>query len=149
LDNHTIEYIRNKRKQYLFFLIVIGIFGLILFTLSRMKTVDTIDGYIESRGLTDLYDKISSSTTDSPLKKTPNLLESPKFIPYRIEGEKLLLEKAFTFQGKKITDAVFQIKQHGNTLFSDGFSSSISGLFCRGTVKKGSEKFMIYYCDER
>jgi hypothetical protein len=117
--------------------------------LSRTKTVDTIDIYVESKGFTDLYDKISSSIEKSPLKKSPNLLESPKFIAYRIEGEKLLLENTFTFRGKKITDAVFQIKEHGNTLFSEGFSSSYSGLFCRGTVKKGSDKFMIYYCDER
>lgn len=149
MDKNTIEYVRTKRKQYLFFLFVITVFGLVLFSLSKMKTVDTIDIYVESRGLTDLYDKISSSIAESPLKKSQNLLEEPKFIPYRIEGEKLMLEKTFTFRGKKITDAVFQIKQHGNTLFSDGFSSSYSGLFCRGTVKKGSDKFMIYYCDER
>lgn len=149
MDKNTIEYIRTKRKQYLVFLSVVGIFGIVLFIISRANNTEPAGTHVESGGFIDIYDRISSSTGEIPLKKSDNLLKNPKFLPYRIEGENLFLEKPFTFQGKNITNAVFRIKQHGNTLFSDSFFSSLPGLFCRGTVKKGSEKFMIYYCDTR
>jgi len=143
LDRNAAEYIRVKRKQYLFFMSVIAIFGLVLFLFSRFRETEPFGTYVENRGMTDLYGRISASADQAPLKKRENLLESPKFIPYRIEGDRLILEKPFSFQGRKIENATFRIKYHGNTIFSEGFSSSVPEILCRGTAKKGTEKFMI------
>lgn len=146
MDRNASEYIRVKRKQYLFFMSVIAIFGLVLFLFSRFRETEPFGTYVENRGMTDLYGRISASADSAPLKKRENLLENPKFIPYRIEGDRLILEKSFSFMGKKIENGIFKIKYHGNTMFSEGFSSSVPGVLCRGTAKKGTEKFMIFYC---
>lgn len=146
MDKNTSEYIHTKRKQYLLFLSVIAIFGLVLFLFSRLNETEPFGAYVENRGMTNLYGKISASANDAPLKKRENLLESPKFVPFRIENDRAFLENSFAFQGRKIENGIFTIKRHGSTLFSDGFTSRDSDVFCRGTAKNGTETFLIYYC---
>lgn len=149
MDKFTVEYIQSKRKKYFFSITLICIFGLVLYFFNKTDIETLEEQPIEKKGMTDLYGNITRSTAEEPLKKSSNILEDPKFLSCRIEGEKLFIEKPFTLNGKKISDAVFQIKRHGNTLFSEDFSCDDPTLHCKGTIKEGSEKFMIYYCAKK
>lgn len=80
--------------------------------------------------------------------KSKNILNAPILISCSVENGKALVKEPFEVAGLKATNAVFELASHGKTLYSSGFSSKESNIFCRGTMKEGQQKIFVYYCEK-
>ena len=81
-------------------------------------------------------------------ERSINLLKVPLLLSCSVEEGKALVKEPFEVAGKKVTNAVFELGNHGNTLYSLNFSSKENKVFCRGTLKEGEKKIFVYYCEK-
>ena len=80
--------------------------------------------------------------------KSANIMEAPLILDCSVENGRALVKEPFEVAKNKVTNAVFELANHGNTLYSLDFSSKENQVFCRGTLKEGQQKIFVYYCEK-
>lgn len=80
--------------------------------------------------------------------KSANILKAPLILDCSVENGRALIKEPFEVAKNKVTNAVFELTNHGKTLYSLDFSSKENQVFCRGTLKEGQQKIFVYYCEK-
>jgi hypothetical protein len=157
------EYLAVRRRNFLWIVFSLVMFGAILY-FARIFSDYSEENGIES--LDDVQDyfvgilkkdfAIFPESEDAEEEKndfeakerSANLLKVPLLLNCSIEEGKAFVKEPFEVAKNKVTDAVFELANHGNTVYSLDFSSKENNVFCRGTMKEGEKKIFVYYCEK-
>ncbi|MBR4489867.1 hypothetical protein IKP13_04465 [bacterium] len=157
------EYLAVRRRNFLWIIFSLVMFGAILY-FARIFSDYSEENGIES--LDDVQDyfvgilkkdfAIFPESEDAEEEKndfkekerSANLLKVPLLLNCSVEEGKAFVKEPFEVAKNKVTDAVFELGNHGNTLYSLDFSSKENEVFCRGTLKEGEKKIFVYYCEK-
>ncbi len=148
MDRFKFEYIRKRRKRFLAAFFALIVFGTVLFMLSSNIEFGKEDDAVEAveGGVTELYRKMVSEEMESEEYVSRNILPEPVSVNYRIEGNRLSVHSKIKLRGNFIEEPFFEIKEHGNMIFSERFFSKNGNIHCKGVMEKGAAQFFIYYC---
>lgn len=154
------EYISGRRHRFIWSALAIVLFGAILYFVNFIQNYiddNDLDGlgglgemfYENVKADLDMFpeggsDKKDAGTTEY---KSANLLKVPLLLNCAAENGKIVISEPFEIGGRKISNAVFDVAMHGNTLYSSGFSSDDDSILCKGTMKEGGRKFFVYFCE--
>ena len=162
-NNNKKEYVSGRRRRFLWGTLALVLFGAILYFASVVGDYaeeNDIENFDEAK---DYFVEILKKDVsifpegDAPVEekhdrkkdeKSANLLNDPLLLNCSVENGKALVKEPFEVAKNKVTDAVFELGIHGNTLYSLNFSSKENKLFCRGTMKEGEKKIFVYYCEK-
>lgn len=157
------EYLAGRRRHFLWIVFSLVLFGAILYFAS------VAGNYAEENDIENLDDAkdnffkiLKNDIAIFPEGETPedekndadkeersaNLLKAPLLLNCSVEDGKAIVKEPFEVAKNKVTDAVFELDNHGNTLYSLNFSSKENAVFCRGTMKEGEKKIFVYYCEK-
>lgn len=150
MGKDKIEYIREKRRKLCAALLAVVFFGALLYFLTILNE-KTEEAEAVSGGLFDIARKLDDETTSSGenTNVSSNILKVPILVPFTQEEGRIMVKGGFKIKKKTVPDAVFEIGSHADTIYSKGFLSGVKNLFCKGTMKKGSDRFFIYFCEEK
>ena len=142
------EYIQKRRKNLLIAFSVLTVVGVILFALSFFNETNT--SVVPSGGLYNFAGKLKKSIKLDPSQRQ-NILKEPLKVRYKInlESDELTVQNSFMIGEKKVSNAIFSIKEHKNMLYSEDFSSDDKNILCRGVMKKNADYFFIYFCSDK
>lgn len=151
LEKDKMQYILEKRKKLIFSLILVTVFGSVLYILGIIHKQDENKEESASGGLFDIAKKLENEVSASAEKKitSENLLKAPVSLLYSIENDKIKLKETFRINKNLITDGVFTFDTHGNIIYSTGFISKDGSVNCKGVMKTGNDRFFIYFCTEK
>ena len=162
-NNNKKEYVSGRRRRFLWGTLALVLFGAILYFAS------VVGDYAEENDIENLDDAkdnffkiLKNDIAIFPEGETPedekndadkeersaNLLKAPLLLNCSVEDGKAIVKEPFEVAKNKVTDAVFELDNHGNTLYSLNFSSKENAVFCRGTMKEGEKKIFVYYCEK-
>ena len=162
-NNSKNEYLAGRRKHFLWVTFALVLFGAILYfasIISDYAEKNDIENFDEAQ---DYFVEIlkkdfaifpedgapeEEKHDTQKEEKSANLLKVPLLLNCSVEDGKALVKEPFEVAGNKVTDAVFELASHGNTLYSMDFSSKENKVFCRGTMKEGEKKIFVYYCEK-
>ena len=162
-NNNKKEYVSGRRRRFLWGALALVLFGAILYSASIVGNYaekNDIENFDEAKDyfVTVLKKDIAifpESETPEDEKndaekeeKSANLLKAPLLLNCSVEEGKAIVKEPFEVAKNKVTDAVFELNNHGNTLYSLNFSSKENAVFCRGTMKEGEKKIFVYYCEK-
>ena len=157
------EYLAGRRRHFLWITFSLVLFGAILYFASvagDYATENDIENFDEAK---DYFVNIVKKDiaifpeSDAPEEenhavqkdeRSINLLKVPLLLNCSVEEGKALVKEPFEVAKNKVTNAVFELGSHGNTLYSLNFSSKENEVFCRGTLKEGEKKIFVYYCEK-
>lgn len=151
MELHKTEYIRKERKKLLVSLTLLVCFGTILYATGMRNKNKPIKEEALSGGLFDIAKKLDSENTSEnrSFEKSSNILQTPLSVPFVIENDKIFINESLKIAKREIHNGIFFIKEHGNTIYSTDFTSNDSSIYCKGTMKKGGDRFFIYFCEKR
>ena len=157
------EYLAGRRKHFLWGTFALVLFGAILYFAS------VVSDYAEKNDIEnfdDVKDNIVGVLKNDfaifPEGETPedekndadreerskNILKVPLLLNCSVEDGRAVVKEPFEVEKNKVTEAVFELAGHGNTLYSLNFSSKENALYCKGTLKEGQQKIFVYYCEK-
>ena len=157
------NYIEERRKRFLWGVFSLVMFGAILYFASIFSDYakkNNIENFDDAKDnvLSILKKDIAifpehntgADEKNDPAKeeKSVNILKSPLLLNCSVENGKAVVKEPFNVAKNKVSEAVFELANHGNTLYSMGFSSKENSVFCRGTMKEGEKKIFVYYCEK-
>lgn len=157
------EYIAERRKRFLWVFFSFVLFGAILYFASifsdyaKENNIENIDDAknnimeILKKDLTMFPDSNTGNKENNIAEKEEkslNILKAPILLNCSVENGKAIVKEPFEVAKHKVTNAVFELGNHGNTLYSLDFSSKENSVFCRGTIKEGEKKIFVYYCEK-
>ena len=162
-NNNKKEYVSGRRRRFLWGSLALVLFGAILYFASIIGDYaeeNDIENFEEAK---DYFVEIlkkdvsifpegdAAEDEKHDIKKdeiSANLLKVPLLLNCSVEKGKALVKEPFEVAKNKVSDAVFELGIHGNTLYSLNFSSKENEVFCRGTLKEGEKKIFVYYCEK-
>lgn len=162
-NNNKKEYVSGRRRRFLWGSLALVLFGAILYFASIVGDYaeeNDIENFEEAK---DYFVEIlkkdvsifpegdAAEDEKHDIKKdeiSANLLKVPLLLNCSVEKGKALVKEPFEVAKNKVSDAVFELGSHGNTLYSLNFSSKENEVFCRGTLKEGEKKIFVYYCEK-
>lgn len=162
-NNNKKEYVSGRRRRFLWGSLALVLFGAILYFASIIGDYaeeNDIENFEEAK---DYFVEIlkkdvsifpegdAAEDEKHDIKKdeiSANLLKVPLLLNCSVEKGKALVKEPFEVAKNKVSDAVFELGSHGNTLYSLNFSSKENEVFCRGTLKEGEKKIFVYYCEK-
>lgn len=162
-ESNNNNYLIIRRKHFLWGLFSLVLFGAILYFASifndyaEKNDIETLDDVKKNiiRILKKDFaifpesdsagDEKNNSETES---KSRNILKAPLLLTCSVENGRALVKEPFEVAKNKVTNAVFDLANHGKTLYSTGFSSKENTVSCRGTMKEGQQKIFVYYCEK-
>ena len=162
-NNNRNDYLAIRRRHFLWVAFSLVLFGAILYFASiyndyaeknEIESLDDIKKNVIKILKNDfaLFPGSNSSEEEKNLgkkeEKSKNLLSAPLLLNCSVENDKAVLKEPFEVAGKKASNAVFKLANHGSTLYSLGFSSKENTISCRGTLKEGQQKIFVYYCEK-
>ena len=157
------EYLAGRRKHFLWVTLALVLFGAILYFASvagDYAEKNDIENFDEAKDyfLTILKkDFAIFPEGDVPVEerhsvqkdeRSANLLKVPLLLNCSVEDGKAFVKEPFEVARNKVTNAVFELSNHGNTLYSLNFSSKENAVYCKGTMKEGQQKIFVYYCEK-
>ena len=163
-NNNENNYLAARRRLFLWILFAIGIFGLVLYVLSvvqnyvKENNVEIFDDVKNNSVafLKDIFNFFPDSDAEKKEKnnaaekdKSANILKVPLLLDCTVRNERIFINSPFEVGGRKVSNAVFDFKRHGATIYSSGFYSKEGKVTCRGTMKEGAKQFFVYYCEEK
>ena len=161
-DNKS-KYIAERRKHFIWGTFALVLFGAILYFASifsdyaKKNNIENFDDVKDNvigilKKDLEIFPESSMNQEENNIavkdEKSANILKTPLLLNCSIENGKAVVKEPFNVAKNKITDAVFELGNHGNTLYSLGFSSKENTVFCRGTMKEGEKKIFVYYCEK-
>jgi len=151
LEKDKVQYITEKRRNLIFSLILVAVFGFTLYVSDMIHKEDDNKEEAASGGLFDIAKKLENEVAGSDEKRTAsaNLLKTPVSLLYAIQDDKIKLKESFRINKNIITDGVFTFDSHGDTIYSTGFTSKDGTLDCKGVAKRKNDRFFIYFCSEK
>lgn len=162
-NNSKNDYLSGRRRRFLWGTFALVLFGVILYFASvagdyaeenDIENLDEAKDYFVGVLKNDIAifpeGEASEEEKENAEKeeKSANLLKAPLLLNCSVEDGKALVKEPFEVARNKVTDAVFELGNHGNTLYSLNFSSKENNVFCRGTLKEGEKKIFVYYCEK-
>ena len=162
-NNNKKEYVSGRRRRFLWGMLALVLFGAILYSASIVGNYaekNDIENFDEAKDyfVTVLKKDIAifpegetpedEKNDAEKEEKSENLLKAPLLLNCSVEEGKALVKEPFEVAKNKVTNAVFELGNHGNTLYSMDFSSKENKVFCRGTMKEGEKKIFVYYCEK-
>ena len=162
-ENNNNDYLHIRRKHFLWVVFSLVLFGAILYFSS------VVSDYAEKNDIEnfeDAKDKViavlkhdfaifpeNDGTEDEKNEagkeeKSKNILQAPLILNCSVENGKAVLKEPFEVAKHKVSNGVFELAGHGNTLYSTSFSSQENSVSCRGTMKEGQQKIFVYYCEK-
>lgn len=162
-NNNKKDYLSIRRKHFLWLAFSFVLFGAILYFASvfsdyaQKNNLETLDDVKENVlgilkndfALFPENDPDSDEKNDSGKEeKSKNLLKAPLLLSCSVENGKAVVKEPFEVAKNKVTDGVFELANHGKTLYSLSFSSKENAVSCRGTLKEGQQKIFVYYCEK-
>ncbi len=151
LEKDKIQYIAEKRRKLIFSLVLVAVFGSILYISGVIHEQEKNVEEAASGGLFDIAKKLEDEVSAPDEKRTTpvNLLKAPVSLLYSVENDKIKLKESLRIGKKIITDGSFTFDSHGDTLYSTGFMSKGNSFFCKGGTKSRNDRFFIYFCSEK
>ena len=161
--NNGDTYTNVRRKHFLWGTFALVLFGAVLYCAS------VVSDYAEKNDIENLEDAKDKIVTvlkhDIALfpeneaseeekneagkeEKSKNILKTPLILNCSVENGKAVVKEPFEVAKNKVTNAVFELANHGKTLYSFNFSSKENNVSCRGTMKEGQQKIFVYYCEK-
>lgn len=161
-NNSNKEYLTIRRRHFLWITFSLVLFGAILYFASifsdyaQKNDIETLDDVRKNiigilKNDFAIFPESDSVEEESPLEneeKSKNILKAPLILSCSVEEGKALVKEPFEVAKNKVTDAVFELGNHGNTLYSLNFSSKENKVLCRGTLKEGEKTIFVYYCEK-
>ena len=162
-NNNSDTYTNVRRRHFLWGTFALVLFGAILYF------ANVIGDYAEKNDIEsfdDAKDKIvtvlkhdfaifpendaaeEEKNEAGKEEKSKNILKVPLLLNCSVENGKAHVKEPFEVAKNKVTNAVFELGSHGNTLYSLNFSSKENKVSCRGTMKEGQQKIFVYYCEK-
>lgn len=157
------DYTSIRRKHFLWVAFSLVMFGAILYFASifndyaKKNDIENFDD-IKNQMMDVLkkdFTMFPENSADNDMEeraekedKSANILEAPLILDCSVENSRALVKEPFEVAKNKVTNAVFELANHGNTLYSLNFSSKENQVFCRGTLKEGQQKIFVYYCEK-
>ncbi|MBP5405583.1 hypothetical protein J6Z19_00340 [bacterium] len=157
------EYLAIRRRHFLWVAFSLVLFGAILYFASiyndyaeenEIESLDDIKQNIIGILKNDFAIFPGNNPSEDEKKeggkeeKSKNLLSAPILLSCSVENDKAVLKEPFEVAGKRASNAVFKLANHGKTLYSLSFSSKENAISCRGTLKEGQQKIFVYYCEK-
>lgn len=157
------EYLAGRRKHFLWVTLALVLFGAILYFASvagDYAEKNDIENFDEAQ---DYFVEIlkkdfaifpedgapeEEKRDTQKEEKSTNLLKVPLLLNCSVEDGKALVKEPFEVDKNKVSEAVFELTSHGNTLYSLDFSSKENTVYCKGTLKEGQQKIFVYYCEK-
>lgn len=162
-NNSKKEYLNSRRKHFLWGTFALVMFGAILYSANvvsdyaeknDLENLDEAKDYFVEIFKKDIAIFPDGETAEDEKsdaekeEKSANLLKVPLLLNCSVEDGKAIVKEPFEVAKNKVTNAVFELGNHGNTLYSLDFSSKENNVFCRGTMKEGEKKIFVYYCEK-
>ena len=162
-NNSKKEYLSGRRRRFLWGTFALVLFGAILYFASvagdyaeenDLENLDEAKDYfveVLKKDIAIFPENEAQEDEKNDAKnneKSANLVKVPFLLNCSVENGKAFVKEPFEVAKNKVTNAVFELGSHGNTLYSLGFSSKENKLFCRGTLKEGEKKIFVYYCEK-
>ena len=162
-NNSKREYLDSRRRRFLWGTFALVLFGAILYLASiigdyaeknDIENFDEAKDYFVEILKKDIAIFPEGETPEDEKndagkeEKSANLLKAPLLLNCSVEDGKALVKEPFEVARNRVTDAVFELNNHGNTLYSLNFSSKENAVSCRGTLKEGEKKIFVYYCEK-
>lgn len=162
-NNNKKEYVSGRRRRFLWGTLALVLFGAILYSASIVGDYaeeNDIENFDEAKDyFVEILKKDVAIFPESEAseeekhdtqkdEKSANLLKVPLLLNCSVENGRALVNEPFEVARNKVTNAVFELASHGNTLYSLDFSSKENKVFCRGTMKEGEKKIFVYYCEK-
>jgi len=162
-NNSKKEYIDGRRRRFLWGTFALVLFGAILYFASVVADYaekNDIENFEEAKdyfveilkkdiAIFPENDDAEEEKHDTKKdEKSANLVKIPLLLNCSVENGKAFVKEPFEVAKNKVSDAVFELGSHGNTLYSFNFSSKENEVYCRGTLKEGEKKIFVYYCEK-
>ena len=162
-NNSKKEYIDGRRRRFLWGTFALVLFGAILYFASVVADYaekNDIENFEEAKdyfveilkkdiAIFPENDDAEEEKHDTKKdEKSANLVKIPLLLNCSVENGKSFVKEPFEVAKNKVSDAVFELGSHGNTLYSLNFSSKENEVYCRGTLKEGEKKIFVYYCEK-
>ncbi|MBP5590464.1 hypothetical protein J6Y50_01225 [bacterium] len=162
-NNSKKEYIDGRRRRFLWGTFALVLFGAILYFASVVADYaekNDIENFEEAKdyfveilkkdiAIFPENDDAEEEKHDTKKdEKSANLVKIPLLLNCSVENGKAFVKEPFEVAKNKVSDAVFELGSHGNTLYSLNFSSKENEVYCRGTLKEGEKKIFVYYCEK-
>ena len=162
-NNSKKEYLSGRRRRFLWGTFALVLFGAILYfasVVSDYAEKNEIENFDEAKDYfveilkkdiaifpeNEAQEEEKHDTENN--EKSANLVKVPLLLNCSVEDGKAFVKEPFEVAKNKVTEAVFELGSHGNTLYSLNFSSKENKVFCRGTLKEGEKKIFVYYCEK-
>ncbi|MBO4711806.1 hypothetical protein J5681_07825 [bacterium] len=157
------EYLAGRRKHFLWGTLALVLFGAILYfasVVSDYAEKNDIENFDEAKDY--FFEILKKDFAIFPEgeaqeeekhdkkqdEKSLNLLKIPLLLNCSVENGRASVNEPFEVARYKVTDAVFELASHGNTMYSLNFSSKENAVYCKGTMKEGQQKIFVYYCEK-
>jgi len=162
-DNNNNNYLSTRRKHFLWVVFSLVLFGATLYFASifsdyaeknDIETLDDVKKNILEILKNDFAIFPESGSNEEEKNdgekndKSKNILDVPLLLGCSVENGKAVVKEPFEVAKNKVTDGVFELANHGKTLYSISFSSKENKISCRGTMKEGQKKIFVYYCEK-
>lgn len=161
-DNRS-NYLSVRRKHFLWGALALVMFGAILYCASVASDYaekndienfddvkDNIVGVLKNDfAIFPEGDAAEEDKNDADKEeRSKNILKVPLLLNCSVEDGKAIVKEPFEVDKNKVSEAVFGLASHGNTLYSLDFSSKENTVYCKGTLKEGQQKIFVYYCEK-
>lgn len=162
-NNNNNNYLSVRRKHFLWGTFALVLFGAILYCASvvsdyaeknEIENFDDAKEYglgILKRDFALFPENDAAEEEKKEIEKeerSKNLLKTPILLNCSVENDIAVVKEPFEVAGKKVSEAFFELANHGKTLYSTSFSSKENAVSCRGTLKEGQQKIFVYYCEK-
>ena len=162
-NSNNNNYLSVRRKHFLWGTFALVLFGAILYFASiagdyaEKNDIETLEDVKENVAGILKHDFAlfpENDTAEEEKKeiekeeKSKNILKVPILLNCSVEEGKAVVKEPFEVAKNKVTNAVFELASHGNTMYSLNFSSKENAVYCKGTLKEGQQKIFVYYCEK-
>ena len=162
-NNSKKEYLSGRRRRFLWGTFALVLFGAILYfaniagDYAEKNDIETLEDVKENVTGILKHDFAIFPENDAAEEekkeiekeeKSKNILKAPILLNCSVEDGKAVVKEPFEVAKNKVTDAVFELASHGNTMYSLNFSSKENAVYCKGTLKEGQQKIFVYYCEK-
>ena len=162
-NSNNNEYLSGRRRHFLWVAFALVLFGAILYFASifsdyaeknDIESLDDVKANVVKILKNDfaIFSENESAGDEKNYAakedKAKNILKAPLILSCSVEDGRAIVKESFEVAKNKVTNAVFELANHGKTLYSTGFSSKENAVSCRGTLKEGQQKIFVYYCEK-